>query len=131
MKAESLVFEVKKIVKSKTGATLDDFVVDSEALIKRMNDEIVQPILKKFEKKEAAASSSEPPSLRDSNPQHYYDINREIQAFRPRDPLRDIGRGDLDPFGRGGGGMIFQPEMPFRPGGFGPLGPLPHPGPLG
>lgn len=32
------------------------------------------------------------------------------------DPLRNIGRGDLDPLGRGGGGMLFNPPgMPFRP----------------
>lgn len=36
---------------------------------------------------------------------------------RDVDPLRDIGRGDLDPLGRGGGGMLFNPPgMPFRPG---------------
>ena len=132
MKAESLVFEVNKIVKSKTGATLDDFVFDSEALIKRIDDEIIQPTLKKFEKKEAAASQSNPllvrpPSLIDprygsSGGYHFQD--------RIRDPLRDIGRGDLDPFGRGGG-MIFRPDEPFRPGGFGPLGPLPDPGRMG
>lgn len=27
------------------------------------------------------------------------------------DPLRDIGRGDLDPFGGGGGGMLFNPPF--------------------
>lgn len=30
--------------------------------------------------------------------------------------MRDIGRGDLDPLGRGGGGMLFNPPgMPFQP----------------
>lgn len=126
MKAESLVFEVDKIVKSTTGVTLDDFVVESETLIKRINDEIVQPILKK---NETPSSSSNPlliQSQRPSNPRNFYESGRE--GFI--DPLRDIGRGDLDPFGRGGG-MIFQPDIPFRPGGFGPLGPLPNPGSLG
>lgn len=39
------------------------------------------------------------------------------------DPLRDIGRGDLDPLGRGGGGMLFNPPfnnpniLPRGPGG--------------
>ncbi|XP_058831488.1 proteasome inhibitor PI31 subunit [Topomyia yanbarensis] len=37
-----------------------------------------------------------------------------------------VGRGDLDPFGRGGGGMLFEP-----PGGFNPLGNLRFPGPPG
>jgi len=128
LKAESLVFEVKKIVKSKTGATLDDFVFESEALIKRINDEIVQPTLKKFEKVTAASTLPSNPLLvqRPVDPSNYYGSRGEF-----RDPLRDIGRGDLDPFGRGGG-MIFQPSMPFRPGGLGPLGPLPnYPGSFG
>lgn len=118
MKAESLVFEVNKIVKSKTGETLDDFVFDSEALIKRVNDEIVQPILKKFEKKETVTPPIHPIPAHPSRliDPSYMD-NRG--GFHPvPDPLRDIGRGDLNPFGLGGG-MIFRPE---RPGG------LPHPG---
>lgn len=32
-----------------------------------------------------------------------------LKFSRIIDPLRDIGRGDLDPLGRGGGGMIFNP----------------------
>lgn len=40
------------------------------------------------------------------------------------DPLRDVGRGDLDPFGRGGG-MIFNPPGLHGPlGNLGPLGPM-------
>lgn len=33
------------------------------------------------------------------------------------DPLREIGRGDLDPLGRGGGGMLFNPPFnsPHQP----------------
>ena len=32
-------------------------------------------------------------------------------ACRILDPMRDIGRGDLDPLGRGGGGMLFNPPF--------------------
>lgn len=42
--------------------------------------------------------------------------------FRRLDPLRDIGRGDLDPLGRGGGGMIFDP-FNRNPDGILPIGP--------
>lgn len=39
-----------------------------------------------------------------------------LPTFRIYDPIRDIGRGDLDPLGRGGGGMLFNPPgMPFHP----------------
>lgn len=128
MKVEGLVFEVNKIVKSTSGTTLNDFVNDSEPLIKRINDGIVNLILKKTDESKEEASTGNPLLVQPSRPivppQNIYDRNPH------RDPLWNIGRGDLDPFGRGGG-MIFQPDLPFRPGGFGPLGPLPHPGPLG
>lgn len=43
--------------------------------------------------------------------------------FRIIDPLRDIGRGDLDPLGRGGGGMIFNPFNNNNPLQMPPRGP--------
>lgn len=119
---------MNKIVKDIKGRTLDDFVNESDALIKKIEAEIVQPIIKK--KQEPATTSNpllvQPP--RQVVPPYYADSGRGF--FRDTDPLRNIGRGDLDPFGRGGG-MIFQPDMPFRPGGLGPLGPFPGPGSLG
>lgn len=123
IKTESLVLETKKIVKSLKGSTFNDFVVDGEDLIKRLNDEIVEPLLKKTEAKTETTSSQTqqvdplmvgPP--RYANPPDYLRDHR--------DPLFNIGRGDLDPLGRGGGGMIFQP--PFRPGFGGP-----NPSPFG
>lgn len=85
-----------------------------------MNEEIVKPILgtsdsSKSDNKNAEPSRSVPnpsnllPPLRRNNAQDY---NVHI------DPLRVIGRGDLNPFGQGGG-MLFRPEVPFGPGGFG------------
>ena len=109
---------------------MDDFVSESEILIKRIGDEIIFPIVKKPEEKKKEPETSNPllvqPPYRPVMPP-YYDDSRGSRGII--DPLRDIGRGDLDPFGRGGG-MIFQPGMPYRPGGFGPLGPL-NPGSLG
>lgn len=138
LNTESLILETNKIVKATKGQTLDDFITDSEALIKRIESEIVDPVVKKTERKKKVEATVNPnpepnPLLvqppRFGNPNPYCDNGRGL--IRDRDPLRDIGRGDLDPFGRGGG-MIFQPDMPFRPGGFGPLGPLPGlPGSMG
>lgn len=44
-------------------------------------------------------------------------LNRfnRVDPLRVLDPLRDIGRGDLDPFGRGGGMLFNPPGMPFQP----------------
>lgn len=108
-------------MKSKSGDSLDDFVNESEGLIKQINDELIQPIFKKSDVEQSKNSllvhSSRPV------PPYRQDDNHHPYSF---DPLRGIGRipsvgaGDLDPFGREGGGMIFQPRpfMPFRgPGG--------------
>lgn len=116
-KTTNLAFEVNKIVKSKTGSTFDDFI-DSEnnkIVIGRMNEEIVKPILQMPESPKAEQSRPV------SNPtQQHLAPQRRIYTDdnRIRDPLRNIGRGDLNPFGQGGG-MIFQPVLPFGPGGFG------------
>ena len=117
LKTTNLAFEVNKIVKSKTGSTIDDFI-DSEnnkIVIGRMNEEIVKPILQMPESPKAEQSRPV------SNPtQQHLPPQRRIYTDdnRIRDPLRNIGRGDLNPFGQGGG-MIFQPDLPFGPGGFG------------
>lgn len=116
-KTTNLAFEVNKIVKSKTGSTFDDFI-DSEnnkIVINRMNEEIVKPILQMPESPKTVE-----PSRPVSNPsQQLPPLRRNYsEDNRLRDPLRNIGRGDLNPFGQGGG-MIFQPDLPFGPGGFG------------
>lgn len=131
LKTTNLAFDLSKIVKSLIGIGLEDFINDSEVIINRMSEEILKPIQTQSESatqltKRESASRLLVQNPRPTEPPHYHDESRD----RLRDPLRDIGRGDLDPFGRGGG-MIFQPDMPFAPGGFGPLGPLPGPGRLG
>jgi len=67
---------------------------------------------------------------RGQNPDARTTSGRDLR-FQPRadDPLRDLGRADLDPFGQGGG-MVFDPlrvgRGGGRPGQFGPDGrPLP------
>lgn len=101
--------------------TLNDFVIDSESLIKRIDEDIVNPIFKKPKPVDEPVSeaSSNPLLVRPPiNPPRYDDR----RPYFVEDPLRNIGRGDLDPFGRGGG-MIYQPFNPLRPDqGFGPLG---------
>lgn len=122
LKTVGLVFKAKEVIKSKNGMTLSDYVNDSQIIINKMTEDIVKPILDQNTERRSGTTSrahrNEDPLLvgRPIPPPMYQD--RRIDPLR--DPLRDIGRGDLDPFGRGGG-SIFQPE--FGPG-FGPLNPL-------
>lgn len=121
LKTAALTFDINKIVKSMKGSTLDDFVQDSELLIKRIRDEVLMPIQGQTpETRDAETSSANPLLVRPVVPPipSYYEEPNPYFA----DPLRDIGRGDLDPFGRGGG-MIFQPQLPRGPGVMGPFAP--------
>lgn len=100
--------------------TLNDFIFDSDALIKRIDEDIVNPIFKKpVEETATSEPLSNPLLVRPPiNPPQYEDR----RPYFVEDPLRNIGRGDLDPFGIGGG-MLFQPFNPLRPDqGLGPMG---------
>ena len=125
LKTVGLVFKAKEVIKSLVGMTLDDYVHNSQTIINKMNDDIVKPILDQNPERRTGSTSRAPRNddpllVRPVVPPMYQD-----RRFDPlRDPLRDIGRGDLDPFGRGGG-SIFQPE--FRPE-FGPVNPFRPPG---
>ncbi|CAO1407322.1 unnamed protein product [Diamesa serratosioi] len=124
-KTTNLAFEVNKIVKSKTGSTFEDFIdsANNKIVIARMNKEIVTPILETSDATKSESTNPEP-SRPVSNPSHQLPPlrrNNNNEDYRHIDPLRVIGRGDLNPFG-GGGGMIFRPELPFGPGGFMPMG---------
>lgn len=85
-----------------------------------MDHDLIKPLLKK--KEEKPETTNDPlrvlPELRSAPRYSQEDNHRRI------DPLWDIGRGDLDPFGRGGG-MIFSP--PNFQGGIGPMRPPGHP----
>lgn len=119
LKTASLVFKSKEVIKATTGATIDDYVKNSQSVIDKMSSEMVKPILGEESQKKSIASTSrsdDPLLIRPVVPPQYQDRSRDSL----RDPLRDIGRGDLDPFGRGGG-SLFNPD--FRPE-FGPLNPL-------
>lgn len=106
------------------GVTLDDFVNDSEAVIKRVNEEIVNPILKPSSEQKTSEPKRDPLLIQPHRPILVQPPHFGHPSFY--DPLRDIGRGDLDPFGRGGG-MLFRPPMPGinrpGPGGIGGFGP--------
>lgn len=120
LQTSSLVLDTEAIVKSTGLSSIDELMPDAEVLIKRVDEEIISPVVNPSEKKETNANRQP-----ETNPDQL--IVGPSRVMRPypydpyADPLRDIGRGDLDPFGRGGG-SIFQPHLPRLPG----MPPLPH-----
>lgn len=117
MKTVGIVFKTKDVIKSTTGTTIDDYLKNSQDVIDKLSDGIVKPIFNhNTDETTRTTPTSQNPDFIRSVPPMYQDRN-PLRDFR--DPLRDIGRGDLDPFGRGGG-MLFQPDP--RPN-FGPINP--------
>lgn len=121
MQTSSLVLDTEAIVKSTNAASVNEFISDAEVLIKRVDEEIVKPVVDSKEKNETS-KVREPESIPDPLLVGPSRVNRPYPYDPYADPLRDIGRGDLDPFGRGGG-SIFQPHFPRLPG----MPPFPHP----
>lgn len=121
LKTASVVLKTKEIVKLKTGGTFNDYVSDSQPVIDQISKEIIKPILGQPSEEAAQTSrSTNVDPLMIGGPRH--PVIPLMYHDPLRDPLRDIGRGDLDPFGRGGG-MLFRPDLRIRPGPFNPLGP--------
>lgn len=101
-------------MKSTSGRTVDELLKDVEVLVKKADDEIIKPVVNPKEKKEerpVREPETSPDPLMVGPPR----LGRPYPYDPYADPLRDIGRGDLDPFGRGGG-SIFQPQFPRLPG---------------
>jgi len=104
---------------------------DIPALTKTIKTGIVDPFMPSV-----AASASGTRTRPEDRSQREDPANTDpnyssLREPRSNDPLRDLGRSDLDPFSGGlGGGMVFDPMRADRRGGatpFGPDGrPLPH-----
>lgn len=95
-------------------------------VLERLRKEILEPIHSNPPKTaETQTTTTRPVPLSTTPPNQTYFpplARYPIDLRDPSDPLRNIGRGDLDPFGHGGG-MLFNPPMNFPPvGGLGPLG---------
>jgi proteasome inhibitor subunit 1 (PI31) len=127
LKTLGMVLKTKEVVKSQNGTTLDDYVNDSKKIIDNMTSEIVKPLLNQEAKDESSTNSNnqrntDPLLVRPPRPGVPYAVDPVAGAvpYFPRnlDPIRDVGRADLNPFG-GGGGMLFQPDFhprhPFGP----------------
>lgn len=125
LKTSTVVLKTREIVKSVTGTTLDDFIPRPQTFIDQVTKEIIKPLENQdppaSETTQASRSTTTDPLLvRPPNPVvpgMFQDPFRDIF-----NPLRDVGRGDLDPFGRGGG-MLFRPDLRHQVGPFNPLMP--------
>lgn len=100
------ILNVKKLIKSKTGTSLDDYMNESETIIRSLEKNLLKPILSPNAEKEKSTIS---PTTSQQPRQDPLIVPSRNDTRRQHDPLRDIGRGDLDPFGGRGGGMLFQP----------------------
>jgi len=104
---------------------------DAAALRLRVKELFVSPFLPKTTAPtpDAAAAARNDPrfNLDDDDDSNPYAAGGQQSGVRDprseRDPLRDLGRADLDPFS-GGGGMIFDPLRAGRGGGGGNIGPF-------
>lgn len=123
LKTSTVLLKTKEIVRSTTGTTLDSYVPDAQSVIDQVTKDVIKPLIE--------PPATENPRTSQSTNTDPEPISRIGPIYRPpnyyndpfrQDPLRDIGRGDLDPFGRGGG-SIFRPDLRHQPGPFNPLAP--------
>lgn len=109
---------------------LVEIMPDIQDILERLRKELLEPIQSNPPRTIETQTTENRPATEPipSNPLFYppqgrFPLNdRPDLMADPMNPLRDIGRGDLDPFGRGGG-MLFNP--PMNPPG--PLGPFAGP----
>lgn len=116
LKTNTVVLKTKEIVKSVVGTTLDDFIPRPEKVIEEISKSIINV------KSNQPSTSTDRPRI--SDPLRVEPPSRGYgrEPYGIYDPLRDIGRGDLDPLGRGGG-MLFRPDLRHQIGPFNPLAP--------
>lgn len=126
LNVSNTTFQIEDTVKALKGSMLS-MVPEAAAVLDRVRKELLVPVFKSNKKDGETQTKKEPEKndrvdVRPSNP--LLVGPRFGPVAMGSDPLGvgNVGRGDLDPFGRGGG-MIFEP-----PGGFNPLANLRRPG---
>ncbi|XP_071142842.1 proteasome inhibitor PI31 subunit-like [Mytilus edulis] len=120
--------KVTSINISTTDYTTGDLSSFDEAFkhLDKLKKQLKKEIIDEITKSPRSGSSSEPSSSRPQR-SRLHDDDHDPLRVPPRHPHRQpvpgwndpddpfsVGRGDLDPFGRTGGGMVFDP---FHPGG--------------
>ncbi|XP_055627283.1 proteasome inhibitor PI31 subunit [Toxorhynchites rutilus septentrionalis] len=119
----NITLNIEDTVKQLKGS-ITSLIPEASTVLSRIRDCLLKPVIDGNQKDGEAQTETET-----QRPVRSDDPVNPLQIGRPRlpDPLGvgNVGRGDLDPLGRGGG-MIFEP-----PGGFNPLADLRRPGPRG
>jgi len=115
----NIALNIKDVVKSLTGP-LQTIVPDVASLTSRLKKDLLEPV------RTSSNAETQTPTLAPelSRPDPIPLLQSpDLLRIHPRvtDPLRDIGRGDLDPFGRGGGMLFNPPGMHPLPDGIGPI----------
>ncbi|XP_055325227.1 proteasome inhibitor PI31 subunit-like [Sitodiplosis mosellana] len=116
LKVTNTALHIKDTVKTLQGNLLT-LVPDVRNVLSRLKRELLEPVVafdSNTKSSETQTTTPEPPRLRGiPDPDILPNTTPDVLRVQPRiiDPLRDIGRGDLDPLGRGGGGMLFNPPF--------------------
>uniref|UniRef100_U5EX73 Proteasome inhibitor PI31 subunit n=1 Tax=Corethrella appendiculata TaxID=1370023 RepID=U5EX73_9DIPT len=117
LNVSNIAFTIGETVKQLQGKKLINFVPEIQTVQDRLRKELLEPVFNGNKK------DSDTQTTAVVKPK--FDILTDGSRARSRfgvplqgndfPGLRDIGRGDLDPLGRGGGGMLFQPPAGFNP----------------
>lgn len=131
LNVSNTTFQIEDTVKALKGS-IKTLLPQVATVLDRVRQELLVPVFESNKKDGETQTKKEPEKIervdvRPVNPLLIGSGPRGLPGMFGSDPLGvgNVGRGDLDPFGRGGG-MIFQP-----PGGFNPLADLRRPGPSG
>lgn len=149
LQVTNTALHIKDTVKAKRGNLLT-LVPEIKGVLCRLRRELLEPVIAFDNNTKTTETQTTTPEPQHQNrhrgipePDILPNSTPDVLRVQPRiiDPLRDIGRGDLDPLGRGGGGMLFNPPfnnpniIPRGPGGnplpgvvpgarFDPFGPI-------
>lgn len=126
LSASNVTFQIDETVKSLKGP-ITTLIPEVATALDRVRKELLVPVFESNKKDGETQTKKELEKVErvDVRPSNPLLIGGGVPGGRfGSDPLGvgNVGRGDLDPFGRGGG-MLFQP-----PGGFNPLADLRRPG---
>jgi len=118
-KASNLSVSTSETVKSMQG-NIKTMIPEITTLLDKAKNELVDPVFTGNTTEVQTQTSPNTSRRHQSRSNDPLIIRGPRNSFEPRspivDPLRDIGRGDLDPLGRGGGGMLFPgPGIPGGP----------------
>jgi hypothetical protein len=103
----NVTFDVAEVVKAQTGA-LTTLVPTISVVLDRLRKELIEPVFNSQKKDTQTQTPTQPAPRTDIDPLRHEPGGVYRPNYQPgfEDPLRSIGRRDLDPLAQGGGGMI-------------------------